>query len=476
MRGLGARRRTCGRGGSGEVGVVVRRLLKAVATAGATQIVLVLLLTATVPVFLHFWGVRLFSEWLVLSAVPGYLTFADLGFSVVLANEMAVRAAAGDRDRAVEAFQSVLLAVTLILVGVFGASLVPIFLAPLHAWLRLEAIAPAAMRATLVLLCLQVLVNIEGAVITAGYKCDGHYARGILATCWIRVGEFAAAVAALAGGCGPCGVSGAVLASRIAGLTAATCDLKRRSPWIEIGWRRASRARIGELMGPSLAANGLPIGHALSFQGMPIAISSALGPVAAGTFATLRNLSRMPVQLITAAASGGSAEFCAVVGRQDLATARRLLRRVTQLVLWGTAAMLALLAAFGAPIYRVWTMHRYAFDARLYLVLLVVIVPSTVWIHMSSTAVILRRHRGITAFYVLCTALCVGCAALFGRSFGAVFCALALLAFDSLAAAAALFVTVRALEDDVWDFVRFVATPPVGWIAARARSGWRDWA
>ncbi len=31
----------------------------------------------SVPVFLHFWGPKLYGEWLVLSAIPVYLGFTD---------------------------------------------------------------------------------------------------------------------------------------------------------------------------------------------------------------------------------------------------------------------------------------------------------------------------------------------------------------------------------------------------------------
>ncbi len=429
--------------------------------------------TATVPIYLCFWGRQLFSEWVVLTAIPAYLTFTDFGFSVVASNEMAVRAGGGDRRAALEAFQSILAAVVAILSVVFCVSVLLIVALPVDRMLQIRAMSPEAIRWTLVALCLQVLVNIQGAVVLAGYKCDGHYAAGLLATCWTRVIEFVAAVCALALGGGPTAVASTVLLVRVACIGVAWLDLKRRNPWIVMGWSYARRSCVRALIGPALAASGLPIGQAFSFQGMVVAISWAVGPVAATTFATLRNLSRLPVQFVTAAASGSSAEFCLVVGQGDLETARRLLRRITQVVLWATVAMLVMLAAVGGPLYRLWTMHRFGFDYALFGILLVLIVPSTIWINMSNTAVILQRHQRMTGVFVVATVLSVACAFALGSWLGVLFCAAALLVSDSVSAVVALRTTVRAIGDDVAPFVRFVAVPPVGWLIGRARAAQR---
>jgi hypothetical protein len=52
-------------------------------------------------------GADHYGAWLVLTAVPTFLTFSDFGFTFVAKNEMVIAVAAGDRDRALGTFQSI---------------------------------------------------------------------------------------------------------------------------------------------------------------------------------------------------------------------------------------------------------------------------------------------------------------------------------------------------------------------------------
>jgi hypothetical protein len=61
---------------------------------------------AQVPVFLHFWSVPLYGEWMIVSSIPAYLSFSNIGFGSVAYNEMTISIGAGDRERALRVFQS----------------------------------------------------------------------------------------------------------------------------------------------------------------------------------------------------------------------------------------------------------------------------------------------------------------------------------------------------------------------------------
>src|SRR5712664_3378586 len=105
----------------------------------------------SVPVFLHFWGVKLYGEWLILSAIPTYLMLSDMGFGSVAGNDMTMRVAAGDRDGALETFQStwalMLMTSALIEIVVVGV----IWVLPLTRWLNLSALGAPEVRLILIL-------------------------------------------------------------------------------------------------------------------------------------------------------------------------------------------------------------------------------------------------------------------------------------------------------------------------------------
>ena len=61
---------------------------------------------ALVPILLFFWGQELFGEWVILSAVPAYLSLSNLGFSDAMATEVTLCAQKGETHKAAEIFQS----------------------------------------------------------------------------------------------------------------------------------------------------------------------------------------------------------------------------------------------------------------------------------------------------------------------------------------------------------------------------------
>ena len=50
-----------------------------------------------VPVFLHFWSVPLYGEWMIVTAIPSYLGVSNFGFGNVAGNEMTMMTAREDR-------------------------------------------------------------------------------------------------------------------------------------------------------------------------------------------------------------------------------------------------------------------------------------------------------------------------------------------------------------------------------------------
>src|SRR4029077_1734002 len=87
-------------------GVVRARLVRGLSATALSPIVTAVIQLSTVPCLLHFWGAAKYGDWLILSAIPSYLSLSDLGFGDASGSDMTMRVAAGDRHGAIETFQS----------------------------------------------------------------------------------------------------------------------------------------------------------------------------------------------------------------------------------------------------------------------------------------------------------------------------------------------------------------------------------
>src|SRR5438128_6286169 len=88
------------------------RLFKSIGANAYGQLVSVGIQLISVPIFLHYWGVELYGEWLILSAIPAYLSLSDIGFASVAGNDMTMRMAKGDQHGALEVYQSIWLLIS----------------------------------------------------------------------------------------------------------------------------------------------------------------------------------------------------------------------------------------------------------------------------------------------------------------------------------------------------------------------------
>src|SRR5260370_8636696 len=158
----------------GIAGTVRGRLIRGFGAMALFPVVTAIMQIVSVPVFLHFWGVKLYGEWLILSAIPTYLILSDMGFGSVAGNDMTMRVAAGDRDGALETFQStwVLITVTSLLLEM--AMLGVIWLLPLTRWLNLSSIGGTDGRLVLSLLSADPLFTLQIGLILSGFRSQGN--------------------------------------------------------------------------------------------------------------------------------------------------------------------------------------------------------------------------------------------------------------------------------------------------------------
>src|ERR1700738_1380847 len=91
---------------SNSSGALRRRLLRGAGATALGPIVTAAIQLGPVPFLLHSWGAAKYGDWLILSAIPGYLSLSDLGFGDASGSDMTVRVAAGDREGALKTFQS----------------------------------------------------------------------------------------------------------------------------------------------------------------------------------------------------------------------------------------------------------------------------------------------------------------------------------------------------------------------------------
>jgi O-antigen/teichoic acid export membrane protein len=442
-------------------GIPWQRLLKGLGANAFGQIVTVIIQIVSVPLLIHFWGVKLYGDWLVLTAVPTYFTLCDLGFGSAAANEMTLRVAQGDRKTALSVFQSTWLLISLIAISIILILSACIWMLPTSDWLNLSVINSQQAAIVTLLMVIVVFVNQQAVVLVSGFQCEGRYAQGIFYLNLIRFLEFIA-------------VSGVVfLGAKLQLAALATCiawgtgtlgmalSLRQQAPWLVYGYHYAKLEQVQRLFKPAIAFMGFPLGYALSIQGMTIAIGTILGSTAVVVFSTQRTLSRLAWQVLQMITNTLKPELSMAFGAGDLQLARTLHRRACQAAIWLAATLVAGLILVGEWIINTWTQGKVAFDAPLLYIMLVVIIINSFWYTSQAVPIAINQHQQLALRYVSSTILALGLAVLLMPLWGLRGAAFSLLAIDVVMAIYVISVSMSLVHDSLSEFITAILLPPI---------------
>ena len=434
------------------VGSVRERFIRGFGATALGPIVTILAQVISVPVFLHSWGPKVYGEWLVLTAIPTYIAFSDVGFGSVAGNDMTMRVTASDRRGALEVFQStwILMSVVsfLVVIGfIFGA-----WTLPLNRWLNLSTITPTITREILTAFFLYSFLSLQSDLTTSGFRCEGNYALGMLIKNLLRLSETVIATVIVILHASVLQVAVLYLMMRLIGTPLMAWIMVRKSPWLQYGIRQASFRSIRTLAAPAVAYMAFPAGNALSIQGMVLVISAVLGPVAVATFSTMRTLTRFSFQIMEAVKNSVWPELSAAYGAQNWPLARKLHRVACQVSLWSSLGTVAFLFFAGDKIIAIWTHGRITVDEPTFRWLLLVIIANSFWYTSSVVTIASNTHERVAVVFLIGTAASLAIARLLMPHFGLSGAAMALLAIDIIVGWYVLGRSLKTLSESARDF------------------------
>ncbi len=440
---------------------LIDRLRKGIASEIFANLTRVIIQVGGVPLFLAFWGAEGYGEWLLLTAILGYLRLSSIGFGQATRNRMAMEVSAGERERALGYFQSTsLLFLAIGLVVMAGVGFAALSASAIHAFLNFEILSVDGLGRALLILGLVIAINLQAEVLDAGFRCEGHYGLSTFLIMLSEIVAFALVIIVLVTGGGLVTGMSCYLGGGLFRLLVLWLVLRHYAPWITFGVDKARLETVRTFTLPSLAFMAFPLGQAMSLQGTLIVIGAVLGPSAVVVFNTLRMLSRYTVHLTVTFARIGSPEIAYAYGRGDMALVRKVHWQVCRLGFWAALIACSLLAVTTPWILQIWTQGKIVAWPGVYLTLLAGVL---LWAAHTLAANVLQatnHHQRFALVFLLVSvaglALAVPLTAMFslpGAALAGLLVELTLL----------IYVLPRAARfggGSIPAFLRHVATPP----------------
>lgn len=376
-----------------------RRLAVTFSAQAYNQAVTVGVQLAIVPVLLHYWGAERYGVWILISAIPTYLTFADLGFTMAAKNVMTIRVAEGNRVGALVTYQSIFMLLNGVIASILCLLLVWLPFLHIGRVFSLGFVDERTANGALILLAVNVLLTQYLLLFASGFRCAGRPAEEVVwgASARLMEGFVTAATATLSQDILTAAL--AIVANRIGFGFAAWLRLRLLEPWLVLGRRHATFDEAKRLFHPSFSFMLVSIGQALTIQG-PVVILGLIGtPLQVVIFSTSRTLARLGMSAANMVNFALTPEYSRLFGMGKLQEFWRLI----QVHLWTTAAAsiayVIALSLAGNEILALWTRGAVVAQHPFFLVLLLAVAAEMIWSAELMPLASINKHISVSRVF-----------------------------------------------------------------------------
>lgn len=378
---------------------VIRRIVAALGANAFGQAVTIGIQLASLPLFLHHWDVATYGTWLMLSALPAYLSMADVGMVAAAGNRMTMAMGQGQATQANTVFQSALVFMLLTCTGVALLSLPTVMLAPI------PGLDSSDERLALAALVGGVLLALFGGLAEAIFKATGRYALGTTLGTLIRLLEWAGWMVGLWVWGSFTAVAVGGLCARLLGVVATGLISRQDSAGLRWGTQHAHWGEVRSMLKPALSFMLFPLANAISFQGITLLVGQQFGPAVVALFNTYRTIARVAVQVTATFGHALWAEFSRLFGLGGGPATKPLYQRSLVLGLALSVGLSLVLCLIGPDLLRLWTHGAIGYQAGLMWALLAYAAICGSWHVPRVLLMATNQHIALAQWSLLAAAL-----------------------------------------------------------------------
>jgi O-antigen/teichoic acid export membrane protein len=373
------------------------RVASGVAAHLYSQVITVITQLASVPIFLQRWNADTYGQWLAISAVPVYLTIADVGILTAAGNLMSMHNARGEREQLKSVFKAGLFVVLIV---------VPVVSALIGALLLFFSFGMSTdQRGALFILALAALLTVASGLFDAAYRSFDKYPKITFLLSTARVIEWIGMMIGLFAGGTLTSTALGYMAGRALSFAGNFLFTRRDVPHID--W---SVAGVDRRLAVSLAKSGLgfisiTMGNSLTLQGMVVLVGARLGGTAVAIFSTSRTLTRLLAQLAVLSGKSMSPEISALYGSGQQAAADKLIKHMTRIVMSVIVVGALLLTPVSPTIMAIWSRGKIPFDRPVYYLLLAAAIVTSYWQIQAVRLTATNQHQVFAGLFVVTSVL-----------------------------------------------------------------------
>jgi len=359
-----------------------------------------------VPLFLRLWDVKLYGDWIVISAISSFFFMSDAGLNSVTSNRFTISFSSGRKEECRS-----LLANNYLLIVVVGSLSLLGSLGYVLSWnivssLGLHQLDRWEASYVFVMLILQVFLGMGSSVIDVIYRASSLNHKMVNLGNVGRLVEFFVILLSLVLHLRLWQMVTIYLLPRCLIFFYKAVDTRKYFAY-SFHFGDVDIPLLKSMIFPSLTFMAFPAGNAIVYQGFTLLVNKAFGAESVVLFNTTRTLCSFLRQLLSTMQQAVWPEYSIAYGKHDVARMRDLHRKAFSIAMAGGLIIGIFLLLAGPWIYRFWTHSKILFSYPLMEAFLVVTLCEVTWQTSSVCLKATNTHSRLGIAYVVTAILSI---------------------------------------------------------------------
>lgn len=331
-----------------------------------------------VPIFLHFWGTELYSDWIIISALSSFFMLSDVGINSVVQNRFAIKYSQNNTDECQELINCNLLIITIIFLIALSGAIIFTLCIDITKPLNLVLIQRSEASQIFLLLIVQVFVMMYMGVPTAILRAVQKNYQAVFID---QLSRLSCAIITL------CCV---IFKVKIVVMTALLClpyiaclfakiILAKSFFRVQINFKNISYKVFKNIFYLGLGFLSFPLANAILLQGFTLVVNHFFGANSVVLYNTTRTMCNFIKTFLNTILASVWPEYSIAYGNKDVLRMKSLYYKAMKMSVVLALIISALLLTFGPIIYRFWTDNEVVFSYSLMCAFLIVLIINTLW-------------------------------------------------------------------------------------------------
>lgn len=361
----------------------------------------------SVPVFLQYWGVNLYGEWLALISLTAYFQMTDIGLNTATANSFTFCYVQGNYEKCNVLINNNIFFILLAFIVIFIIILIFGHFDFFYFLFKFSIIEHNVVNKCLLLLFSQVMIGTFNNLLNTIYIALDKYARGIMIDNIIRISEYTGLMLGVIFQLTVLKILIVGVFIKIVGLIFKYFDSQRYYK-LTISQKFLRKAELREIFLPALSFFSYPLANSFSLQGVTLVVNFFLGSTSVVLFNTTRTLVNFSRSTIDILHKSIWPEISIAYGKLNMKKLRKIHCRTLIFTFILVLLTSIVLHFVGEYIYNAWTKNTLDFDKTLFNLLLLTLITNSIWSTSNVFLQATNNHKEFSLIYLLSSCLILG--------------------------------------------------------------------